>query len=297
MAGARVDRRAASPRVAAWRLSILTATLMALQSGIGVVVPSVYRDTGWVTSAWYGNDLVTLFVAVPLLAWSLFAVRRGSVRAELLWYAMLGYAVYNYAYYLFGAAINWFFPVYAALFTLPVFALILALGRIDPDVLARRFAPSTPVRAVAGYMLFTGIGLALAWTGQWARYMATGETPEIGVEAFHFIAAMDLTFMVPWFAVGAVLLLRRQAWGFVIATVIVAKGATYTLVLTVSSAVAAGRGVEGSLEQVPIWGLWTAAGAAAAWALLRGVRGEQREQEPRLGPEGQVEAREARPGT
>jgi hypothetical protein len=260
----------------AWRISWIVAGLMAVQSGVGVIAPSVYRDTGWVTAAWYGNDLVTLLVAVPLLAWSLVATRRGSFRAELVWYAMLGYAVYNYAYYLFGAALNAFFPAYAALFTLPVIALILALGRIDADVVASRFAPSTPRRWIAAYMLFTGIGLAVAWTAQWAAYVWAGTVPSIGVEPFQLVAAMDLTFMVPWFIVGAILLLRGSAWGFLVAPIIIAKGATYTLVLTTASAVAALRGVEGTLEQIPVWAAWTLVGAAASWALLGSIRGDER---------------------
>ena len=267
---------AAGTRTAAWRLSLLIAGLMAIQSAVGVLVPAVYRDTGWVTAAWFGNDLVTLLVAAPLLVWALYAVRRGSLRAQLIWYAMLGYAVYNYAYYLFGAALNAFFPVYAALLFLPAFALILALGRADVGAIASRFAPSTPRRWVPAYMLFTGVGLTVAWTAQWAAYLLAGTVPNIGVDGFQLVAAMDLTFMVPWFVIGAVLLLRRGAWGYVVAPIIIVKGAAYTLVLATTSTVAGLRGVEGSFEQIPIWGAWTLLGLLAAWALLGGVRRSER---------------------
>jgi hypothetical protein len=263
---------AAGAGAAAWRLSLLVAALMSIQSAASVLVPAVYRDTGWITAAWFGNDLVTLVVAVPLLLWALYAVRRGSLRAELIWYAMLGYAVYNYAYYLFGAALNAFFPVYAALFFLPAFALILALGRADVSALASSFAASTPRSWVAAYMLFTGVGLAIAWIGQWAAYLLAGTVPNIGVDAFQLVAAMDLTFMVPWFVVGAVLLLRGAAWGYVVAPIIIVKGAAYTLVLATTSTVAGLRGVEGSFEQVPIWAAWTLLGFLAAWGLFANVR-------------------------
>jgi hypothetical protein len=268
--GARDHRRAGS--IAAFRLSILVAGLMAFQSALGLLVPSLYRDTGWVTAAWYGNDLVTLIVAVPLLAWSLAATRRGSPRAELLWYSMLGYAVYNYAYYLFGAALNWFFPLYVALFSLPVIGLVLALGNLDARAVAGWFAPRPPVRWIGGYMLFIGVGLTIAWTAQWAMFLAAGTEPSIGVGAFQLVAAMDLSFMVPWFVLGAVLLLRHAPWGYVVAPIILVKGATYTLVLTATSTMAALRGVEGTVEQIPVWALWTAVGGIAAWALLRNVR-------------------------
>ncbi|MDP2401747.1 MAG: hypothetical protein Q8M66_07195, partial [Actinomycetota bacterium] len=71
---------------------------------------------------------------------------------------------------------------------------------------------------------------------------------------------------------GAVLLWRRHVWGYILAAVMIVKGATYTLVLTVTSTVAAIRGIEGTLEQIPIWGAWTLVGAVATALLYRGFR-------------------------
>lgn len=252
----------------AWRLSMGTAILMAAQAAAGLSVPSIYRDVDWITAAWYGNDLVTLCIAAPLLVWSLLAVQRGSQRAVLVWYSMLGFSVYNYAYYLFGASLNWLFPAYVALFTVPVFALILALGRLDADRLAEEFSPTGTLRWVVGYMLLSGGGLTLAWLGQWALFMTTGSEPAIGAKAFQIVAAIDLSLMVPWFLLGAVLLLRRKPWGYVIAPIIVMKGVTYTLVLTATSTVAAQRGIEGSAGQIAVWAAWTVLGGLAIWGLL-----------------------------
>jgi len=264
----------ARPRVwtVAWRMSVGVTVLMAVQAATGLVVPTVYRDTGWVTAAWYGNDLVTLVVVVPILARSLWASRSGSQRAELVWYAMLGYAAYNYAYYLFGAALNAMFPLYAVLFVLPLLALVLALGTLDVGVVAARSDLGALRRWIAGYMLLTGIGLTIAWLAQWAAYVLAGTIPSIGVDAFQLVAAMDLTFMVPWFLIGGVLIWRRSAWGYVVAPIIVLQGAAYTLVLTATSVVAASRGIAGTAEQMPIWAAWTVVGALAAWGLLSGVR-------------------------
>jgi len=260
----------------AWVLSVAVAMLMAFQAAVGLLVPSVYRDVGWVTAAWYGNDLVTLFVAVPLLGWSLVAVRGGSRMAELVWYAMLAYAVYNYAYYLFGATLNWFFPVYVTLFVVPAAALAVSLARIDAFDVAGAVHGKPRVRLIAAYMLLTGLGLATVWLAQWAGYLAAGVEPTIGVDAFALVAAMDLSFMVPWFVLGGVFLLRGNPWGSVIGPIMLVKGATYTLVLTATSLVASTRGVAGALEQVPIWAAWTILGGLAAWGYLRHVNGATR---------------------
>ena len=256
-------------KVLAWRLSLAVAALMVIQSATGLLAPFLYRDTeDWMQAAWFGNDLVTLLFAAPVLIWSLYAARKGRPRAELVWYSLLGYSIYNYAFYLFGAGLNWFFPIYVLLFTLPVMALILALGRLDATHIAKGFTPRKRVRWIGGYMLFTGVGLLVAWTVQWARFMVTGVPPDIGEEGLQLVAAMDLSFVVPWFLIGAVLLLRRRPWGFVVAPIFIMKGATYTLVLTASSSVAAWRGIEGAFEQIPIWGAWTLAGFLALWGLF-----------------------------
>ena len=63
---------------------------------------------------------------------------------------MLGYAVYNYAFYLLGAALNVFFPLYVAAVVLAVIALILALSATALSRGGRSFAPTTPVRFIGG---------------------------------------------------------------------------------------------------------------------------------------------------
>lgn len=250
-------------------LSVAVALLMAIQSAVGLGFPSIYRDVAWIRAAWVGNDLVSLFVAVPLLIAGLVLARRGSRRGTFIWHATLAYSTYNYGFYLFGARLNAFFLVYALLLVLSVVALGLALMRLDVGEAAAAFRPETPTRLISGYMLLTGVVLAVAWTAQWAVFMLTGVEPPIGQDAFRLIAAMDLSLVVPSFLVGGVLLWRRRPWGFVLGSIAILKGATYTLVLTVSSTVGAVRGLEGSAAQIPLWAGWTLLGLAA-FALLLG---------------------------
>jgi len=262
------DTRATGTRAVAVRLSWTVAALMTLQSGIGLAFPSVYRDVEWIKAAWFGTDIVTLAVAVPLLVTGLLLARAGSVRGELLWYAALGYGVYNYGYYALGAHLNALFPLFVVVFVDAMWALAIALATADLERVAAAFGPKTPVRAVAGYMTLTGVGLAFAWIAQWAAYVFTGAVPSIGEGPFRLVAAMDLSLMVPLFCVGALLVWRRREWGFVLSAVAIVQGAAYTLGLTLASLVGGLRGIAGSMEQVPVWGIWTLAGVAAAAALL-----------------------------
>ena len=110
---------------AACKLTTAVGGLMLVQSALGLLFREQYRDVEWIAATWFGNDWATLVIALPLLAAGLTWTRRGSVRALLLWLGTLAYAVYNYAYYLFGAALNAFFPLYAA-------ALITCGAGADP---------------------------------------------------------------------------------------------------------------------------------------------------------------------
>lgn len=266
-------RTATGTRALAARLSWAVAGLMALQAAVGLLLPQVYRDVAWIRAAWFGNDLVTLVAVVPMLVAGLVLAARGSVRGTLLWYAGLGYGVYNYAYYAFGAHLNVMFPLLVVLFVASAWTLALCLATADVPSLAACFGARAPVRSVAAYMAFTGVGLAVAWIAQWAAYVFGGTVPSMGEGAFRLVAVMDLSFMVPTMIVGAVLLWRRRAWGFLAAAVAITQGAAYTLVLTASSVVGGLRGIAASMTQAPVWGVWTLAGVVAVTALLWRVEG------------------------
>lgn len=252
-------------------LATTTGVLMAVASAAGMVMPSAYRDAAWIKAAWLGSDLVTLCVAVPLLAFGLLRARTGSRSGELLVCAMLGYAVYGYAYYLFGASLNVWFPLYVAIVVTAMVGLAVTLARADVAAIASGFAARTPVRVVAGYLALTGIGLGTAWLAQWAAYVFDEVVPSVGVDAFALVAALDMTLIVPFMVVAGVLLWRRSPWGFVLGAMMAVKGATYTLGLTMGSVVGATRDIAGSAAQIPVWGAWTAVGLAACVLLFRGL--------------------------
>ncbi|MCD2137496.1 hypothetical protein [Salinicoccus halitifaciens] len=134
---------------AAFILSVIIVVLMVLGSAAGLFIDDLYQDNHLVTSGWYGNDLVTLLIAVPVLITSMIFLKRGSLRARLVWLGMLFYALYNYAFYLFGAAFNSLFLIYVALFTFLIFALILSISSLDLKVVKEQFHRRTPVKKSA----------------------------------------------------------------------------------------------------------------------------------------------------
>ena len=89
-------------------LSGLVVGLLLLPSlaGLAFGVHGLYRPDPGTLPAFVGQDLITLFVALPLLVTTLWQVRRGSLRALLLWSGLVVYIAYSYAYYLISPEFN-----------------------------------------------------------------------------------------------------------------------------------------------------------------------------------------------
>jgi hypothetical protein len=262
-------------RVGRLPTTILLAVMLT-QALTGLLFQTAYRDVDWIRATWFGNDGVTLVVAVPLLFVGLVCTARGSVRGLLLWLGLIGYAVYNYAFYLFGTALNAFFLMYVVALVLAVGLLILALSHVDATRVADSFRPTVPVRLIGGFLVFVGSGLASVWIAVWAAHVFAGRPTPVEPEAFKLVAALDLSLMVPALTLGGILLWRRKPWGYVVAAIASIQAALYLLVLSVNSIVAIRRGLAAAPGELPVWGTLTVFTSAAALLLLANVRREAR---------------------
>lgn len=251
------------------------AGLMTAQALLGLLLAEHYRDPEPIRTTWFGNDWVTLVLAVPLLVIGLAQAARGSTRGLMLWLGTIAYAVYNYAFYLFGASLNVFFLIYVLAFVMAVVALILALARLDVTDVARRFRPATPVRAIGGSLTCIGIGLAAVWIVMWAAHVFAGRPTAVDPEAFKVVAALDLALMVPALTAGGILLWRRRPWGYMIASLASIQGALYLLVLSVNSMIAIRRGLASAPGELPVWGTLLVVTTIIALVLLANVRRER----------------------
>jgi hypothetical protein len=265
----------------AFSLSVVIAALALVVSAGGLVLKNLYHDNPFVTTTWRGNDLVTLFLALPILVMALIFTARGSLhpspkngggyKAQLVWFGAIDYMLYNYAFYLFGSAFNAFFLIYTVLLGLSIFVLIFGLVSLDVQLVSQQFSSRTPVRWIGGYFLFVAISLTLVYLMQSLGYVFTGQVPDIVINSGHptnIVFALDLTLLIPWMALSGVWLIQHRPWGYVIAGIICVKAPLYTLVLTINTLLLVQSGLA-TPDQVPLWGGLTVFGLAAT-ALLYG---------------------------
>jgi hypothetical protein len=243
-----------------------------------------YWDTVSMAAQMQANDLVTLVLGLPLLAVSFWLALRGSLRGRLLLAGTLGFILYTYITMMVGAHYNALFLVYVALFSLSLFAYVLVLMSIDIATLPERFSDKLPRGWVAGLLFFAAAFLSFAWLGRilpniaglplwsWENGGITG-VPVLENTTSLFIQAMDLGLIVPVCILSGMLLLRRHAWGYLLASVGLTKFLTLGIAVSLMGLNMARVGVPISpFELGPFLGM-AFAGVTMTVILLKNIVG------------------------
>jgi hypothetical protein len=191
-----------------------------------------YYDTVSTAAQMQANDLITLVVGLPLLVVAAWLAFRGSLRGRLLLTGTLGFFLYTYMSMSMLTAYNSLFLVYVALFTLSLYAFILSMLSFDLADLPRHFSAHLPHGWIAGVLFAVGGFLFLAWMDRIVPPLFQNQTPALENTTTLVIQAMDLSLIVPLAILSGVLLLRRSAWGYLLASVAVLKGLTMALAVS-----------------------------------------------------------------
>jgi len=107
-------------------LTILLACFLAIVSVAGAFFPGTYiRDSASMGAQGVGQDLVDLFVGVPLLLISFYHAAKGSRLFVLIYGGTLFYILYSFIIYCFGIHFNQFFLFYCLTLSLSLYSFIL----------------------------------------------------------------------------------------------------------------------------------------------------------------------------
>jgi len=230
-----------------------------------------FYDTVSTVAQMQANDLITLMVGLPLLIVSAWLAFNGSLRGRLLLTGTLGFFLYTYMSMSMLTAYNALFLVYVALFTLSLYAFILSMLSFDLADLPRHFSPQLPHGWIAGVLFAVGGFLALAWVGRIVSPLLQNQTPALENTTTLVIQAMDLSLIVPLAILSGILLLRRSAWGYLLASVAVLKGLTMALAVSAMGINMILAGVPDSLAVVIPFLILTLLNLVMAVLLLRNV--------------------------
>lgn len=206
-----------------------------------------HYDTVSSAAQMQGNDLITLIVGLPLLVASAWLAFQGSLRGRLLLTGTLGFFLYTYMSMACLASYNDLFLVYVAIFGLSLYAFILSMMSFDLTTLPNAFSERLPRGWIAGMMFLVSGFLLLAWLGRIVPPLLQDRTPALENTTTLVIQFMDIGLIVPMAFLGGFLLLRRNAWGYLLSSVMLTKGVTLGLGVSAMAINMARKGVADSL--------------------------------------------------
>lgn len=246
--------RAARPTTV---LALVAAGLALAAALAGLLLEGVYTGDASTAEMFRGYDLVTAVVVAPGLVAAAILASRGALWGQLVATSLLAYLVYTYAYYLFGTGFNDLFLVHVAVFGTGLAALVLSFADLDVDAIADLFGRRTPVRIVAGILGLLGVALGAMWVAASVTHAVTGAVPAgsqlVETETIVRLGiALDLALLVPLYAVAAVLLWRRRAWGFVLAAVALIAGVLHQVSYVVAMPFQVAGSVPGAVAYDPV---------------------------------------------
>jgi hypothetical protein len=247
-------------------LAGILAVLMLITAFAGTFFPAIYSDftRPQRVAESQGQDVVTLFIALPLLLVAARLTRRGDVRGPLFWVGALGYVLYVYLIYAYGGLYNILFPTYVAIMGLCIFSIIGVLNGVDADAVHAHVKASALRKVVAAYFLGTVLLLTFIWGAAVTNAIIT-KTPDEGT----LIYVTDLAFVLPVFALAGVWLWQRKPWGDVLAGVMLVKAVTLGLSIAVGQVIAYAQGVGGDLFLAAFFGAFTVVGIITAGLYLK----------------------------
>lgn len=221
-----------------------------------------------------GTALAVLVIAVPLLGLAMALAARGSQRALYLWAGALAYLAYNAVLFCFGSHFSSFFLLLTTMLALSFWALLSLLTSLDLQRL-RAASSGVPVRLVAGYLLV----LAVAFATLWLRDIVPGIVHNVAPASYEGtglvvspIHVLDFAFTFPVTIVGALWLLHRRAWGYLLTGLMIVMMTVETAGIALDQLFGHRHDPGQSLAAVPIMIALTAVGLVFCVVFLRGVR-------------------------
>ena len=177
------------------------------------------------------QDIVTLIIGIPFLIISLILTNRNSLRGRLLLTGTIGYFLYTYASYSFLISYNKFFLLYVALMSLSLFSFIINFTSAELKNLNIHFKPNFPKKYIGISTIVIGAFVCFLWLSMIISSM--GKIPAV-LEHYTtlVIQALDLGLIVPASILSGILLLLNKPLGYLLSPVIIIKGVTLLLAVT-----------------------------------------------------------------
>jgi hypothetical protein len=204
-------------------LWLFNAFLSLIAAFVGVFRPGIYSRvvSSEILPGVISQDLLTLLAAVVLLFFALRG-KQENAKKHIAILGLVGYLFYAYGIYAIEQVYNVLYFLYLAIFGLSFYSLIYAVASLRPEIL-QEVEVRGPTRTISvGFSLFIAILFSLLWIAMLVPLIQAGQK----IEYTYSIYILDLSFVMPAFAILAVMTARNRGLGLVLTPALYILGST-----------------------------------------------------------------------
>ncbi len=255
--------------------SIIIAILALTATLSGLFWKELYKhDTVSMAAQSMGQDLITLNIAIPILLFSLYLIRRNSLRGTLIWMGTIFYFLYSYGAMSFLTSYNQLFLVYIALFSISLYTFIYGLLSLDVNKIKSSTSPGVTIKLAGVFLIFSGAMLALMWIKMIIDSLLIGAPPSV-LESYTtlVIQAMDIGIVFPATLIAGLLILKDNEWGYAIVSIFLIKASLLGTAILSMIYFMAQNGVKIDLEQAMFFIIVTVLGIIITVTFYSRIKG------------------------
>lgn len=217
-------------------LTYLLALLVGLASYFGSFYAFTYeRETPSIEAQGVGQDLVNLFLVVPVLVISMIYMKRKHKTATFIFGGTVFYLLYSYIIYSFGIHFNQLFLIYCLTLGCSIYLFILFIHYLKGLNILEWFNEKAPIKMIGTYLIVVALMFYVLWLKELIPAILHNTIPEsvnkeqLMINPVHVI---DISFALPALIISAFMLIKRMEYGFVYAPILM----VFIIILTIALA-------------------------------------------------------------
>ncbi len=201
-------------------LTIILSISLAIVSYFGAFVSSTYdRDSLSMGVQGMGQDIVDLFIVVPLLILSLIYVRKAKINSYFIFSGILFYILYSFVIYGFGVHFNNLFLLYCLTLGTSLYTFIIMIVQLSKIDIQNIIFNKTPTKIISEYFfIIIAAMFYMLWLKDIVPAILHNSVPsEVGENNLQVnpVHVLDISIALPGLIITSVLLLKKQKLGFI----------------------------------------------------------------------------------
>ncbi len=190
--------------------SFLIAILLGIDSVLGLLFRDLFYPTDELVQASVPNDVVNLFIGLPILLGSMWLTWRGKLIGLLLWVGALFFGLFNSIALAFTLPFSWLFLLQLTLAVLGVYTLIALMASIDAEMIQKQLNGAVHEKIGGGVVAGIGILFLLRVIIVMVNALINGEV----MAETELAPSISDFFIGPAFAIVGIALWKRKALGY-----------------------------------------------------------------------------------